>query len=253
MDHGMGRGAFGHHGFGDDDGGNGRDFPSVHGQHTVQSAIVDQIDVTSYLHLDGAADGSFTEQQYLKVTGFDLNGSPVSMPGFGTKFGMYFLIDAAGQTTGGVTSFNSMHIALMVDQGNNDGALSSTELGGVGFANGTCDDHALATGTLSSATLGVDPDGTRHPILVQQITPTEAGDKVFGGSLNAGDLLREVLTTPGGPQIFPLDSGGSIQVVNGTGSGIVALSPQTPLSIRPGLLSENPESHRGDFLAGDFR
>jgi hypothetical protein len=237
---------FRHHGFGDDDNGNN----SAGVGRSESPATVDQIDVTSYLHSDSAADGSFTEQLYLQVKGFELNGSPISVPGFGTKFGMYFLIDATGQTTGGVTSFSSMHIALMVDPRNNDGSLSSTDSGGVGFANGTRGDYALATGKLSSASLGVDPDGTRHPIFFQTITPTEAGEKVFGGSVNEGNLLREVLTTPGGPQIFPLSDGGTIQVVNGSGSGAVTLSPQAPLSIRAAQLDHAP--HRDDLLAGCY-
>lgn len=66
---------FRHHGFGDDDGNN-----SAGVGKSKSPATVDQIDVTSYLHSDSAADGSFTEQLYLQVKGFELNGSPVSMP-----------------------------------------------------------------------------------------------------------------------------------------------------------------------------
>jgi hypothetical protein len=246
MEHDTGHGQPGHHGFGHDDDGNNTAGPG----ETHTSATVDQIDVTSYLNSAGAADGSFTEQLYLQVKEFELNGSPVKVPGFGTQFGMYFVIDPTGQTTAGVTSFSSMHIALMVDRGNDDGALSSTESGGVTFANSTRGDYALATGTLSSASLGVDPDGTRHPTFVQSLTLSKAGEQVFGGSLNTGDLLREVLTTPGGPEIFPFPDGSTIQVVNGSGSGTVTLSPQAPLSIQAARLTQDPPGH--DFLAGCF-
>ena len=81
------------------------------------------------------------------MNGFELNGSPVELPGFGTHYGMYFLIDATGHGTGGATAvFDSMNIALMVDRGNNDGTPSSTEQG-IGFSNGTYGDFALATGS----------------------------------------------------------------------------------------------------------
>jgi hypothetical protein len=69
------------------------------------------------------------------------------------------------------------------------------------------------------------------------MTPTAAGERLFGGSLNAGDLMREMFTTPGGPQIFPQSGGGVIQVVNGTGTGVAALSPRAPLTLHPDFLS----------------
>jgi hypothetical protein len=139
MEHDTGKSNFGHHGFGDDtdDGGDSRGTSDDREHHADQPVTVDQMDITTYLHSDGAADGSFTENLILQVNGFEHNGLPVHLPGFGMNFGMYFLIDATGQTANGVTSFNTMHIALMVDRGNNDGAPSSTEFGGASFANGT--------------------------------------------------------------------------------------------------------------------
>ena len=56
---------------------------------------------------------------------------------------------------GGATAVvDSMHIALMVDPGNDDGAPSSTAEG-VGFANGTDGDFALAMGSLLNAGIAV--------------------------------------------------------------------------------------------------
>jgi hypothetical protein len=81
------------------------------------------------------------------------------------------------------------------------------------------------------------------------VTPTKAGDEVFGNSLNMSDLLREVLTTPGGPQIFPLSDGGTIQVVNGTGSGVAELSPQAPLILRAEPLNDPGPHGSGCFAA----
>jgi hypothetical protein len=250
MDQNTQNGHSGLHGFGY----NSNDSSDIwdHRQHHADNTVtVDQMDIMTYLHSDVAADGSFTENLTLQVKGFELKGSPVNLPGFGTNFGMYFLIDATGQTTNGVTSFSTMHIALMVDRGNNDCTLSSSESGGVSFANGTCGDYALATGTLSSATLQVDPDGTRHPNFVETVTPTRAGKEVFGNSLNVGDLLREVLTTPGGPQTFQLGGGKTVQVINGSGFGVAELSPQTPLSLQAGQLND-PGLHDGGFVAALF-
>ena len=74
------------------------------GHHFDQSVTFDQFDTTTYLHSDNAADGSFDEHFILQVNGFELNGSPVSLPGFGTHYGMYFLIDATGHSGPGATT-----------------------------------------------------------------------------------------------------------------------------------------------------
>jgi hypothetical protein len=224
------------------------------GHEFGKSVTFDQLDTTTYLHSDVAADGTFVEHFILQVNRFELSGSPVDVPGLGTKFGMYFLIDATGhQGAGGAAVFDSMNIALMVDRHNNDGTPSSTEQG-IGFSNGTHGDFALAKGTLYSADLLVDPDGTRHPDFIQTITPTEAGEKVFGASLDPCALLEELLTTPGGPVSSPND-GGRIDVVDGTGatglpaSGVVALDPKAPLTLRAGLLDNGAPGHEGLFWA----
>ncbi len=228
---------------GDDDAGRSSD--GDHGRGAGNLVTFDQIDFTTYLHSNVSVDTSFSEHFILQVNGFEFDGSPVNLPGFGTHFGMYFLIDATGHVpASGAATFDTMNIALMVDRGNNDGVPSSTESGGATFSNGTSGDYALATGTLFSAGISVDPDGTRHPDFIQQITPTEAGERLFGDSLDPGALLEELLTTPGGPTTINVGGGNTIQLVNGQGAGGVAatgiaeLSSHAPLTMRPGELSE---------------
>lgn len=206
----------------------------------------DKFDVTTYLHADNNADGSFLERFILTVNGFELNGAPVNPTGFGTKFGMYFLIDATGQATNGVTTFNTMDIALMVDHGADDGVPSSTQAG-IGFENGTDGDFALLHGTLVSATLDISPDGTRHPNYVETVTPTKEGWKVLGGSVTPGDLLQELLTTPGGPQTILIGNGNAINLVNGWGFGTVGLTPDASLTLRAGRFSHDEGGHEGRY------
>ena len=69
---------------------------------------------------------------------------------------------------GGVETFTSMNVALMVDPPNNDGELSASP-DGIGFANGTGDDIALATGTLAAQlTSGIEFAGNvGHPSFFQ--------------------------------------------------------------------------------------
>jgi hypothetical protein len=120
-----------------------------HGESTVK---FDQLDFTTYPYSDNKPDGSFTEHFILQVTGAELHGTPATVPGLGSDFGMYFLIDATGHNSASGTTFGTMNIALMVDRGNNDGAPSSTADDGVTFANGTSGDIMLAKGRWYPAT-----------------------------------------------------------------------------------------------------
>lgn len=215
----------------------------------------DQLDFTTYLYSDTKTDTSFTEHMILQVNGLELHGTPVTVPGLGSQFGMYFLIDATGHNVAGVTTFDTMHIALMVDPGNNDGAPRSTISDGAIFDNGTSGDIALATGTLVSANIVTDSSGTKHPDFVQNISLTEAGKDILGGSIDSSSLLEELLTTIGGPVTTTVGSD-TIQIVNGAGTkgpatGVAHLSPQqTPMTLRLDDLNEG--SCGGHWAASTF-
>ena len=190
----------------------------THGRDDGGSVQFNQFDLTNYLHAEDQPDGTFAVRHFLQVDGFKLNREHVAVPGFGSDFGMSFLIDASG--TSGATGrvFDKLDIALMVDPHNNDGALSATPTG-VGFANGTGGDYALATGHLVSATMSVDPaTNDRHTEYVERIAPTGAGKDVFGKSLAAGDLLQELLTTASSSVL----AGPGFTAVNG-GAGVAQL------------------------------
>lgn len=231
----------------------GADHRQGHGNHgdgLGQSVTFDQFDTTTFVHTDMAADHSFSARFILRVDGFELNHAPVTLPGFGTHYGMYFLIDAKGVTPDvGPDTFSSMNVALMVDRHNNDGTLSASP-DGIGFANGTADDFALLTGTLKTA--GITFDGNvGHPSFFENVALTEAGEKAFGVELDPHAVLHEFLTTPGGPNNLNLPGGGIDQWIDGTGhsggaaTAVVTLDPQAPLSLRPALLNHDP--HGGPF------
>lgn len=197
----------------------GQDDQPEHGRD--RSVTFDQFDLKNYLHADIKADGSASEQFIFQVTGLELHGAHVGLPGLGSKFGMYFIVDASlVPSSGGPPTFTKLDIRLMADPGNNNGALSATTAG-IGFANGTADDVTLATGSLVSAQLSINAiplPNTRHANFVEQIAPTEEGREVFGNSLAVGDQLRELLTTLGSDpphHIIPLAGGASTVLVNG--------------------------------------
>jgi hypothetical protein len=201
----------------------------------------DQFDTTNFLIGNNKADGSASEQFILQINGVERNGAHVSLPGLGSDFGMYFIIDATLlPANGGPPNFSQLDIKLMVDPGNNDGAVSATTAG-VGFANGTGGDFALATGTLVSAALAINADplpNTRHANFVEQLTPTEAGREAFGDSLTAGDQLRELLTTLGSNpplNVIPLPGGDSTTLVNGA-TGTAQLVSQQSMRLSVGEL-----------------
>jgi hypothetical protein len=212
----------------------------------------DQFDTTNYLHADNKADGSASEHFILQVNAVEQSGEHVSLPGLGSDFGMYFIIDATLlPANGGPPVFSKLDVKLMVDPGNNDGTPSATQAG-VGFANGTAGDYALATGTLVSAALSINAiplPNTRHANFVEQLTPTEAGREVFGNSLMAGDQLRELLTTLGSNpplNVIPLPGGDSTTLVNGA-TGTAQLVSQNALSVRVGELTHD---HGGSWAFG---
>src|ERR1700733_943744 len=202
----------------------------------------DHIDTKNYLYAvqPSGGVGPFPEFFTLRVQQFDQGGAAVSTPGLnGTagaagSYGLYFNITANFERIAGVNTFHSLDIALMADPGNNDGASSSTP-SGLSFANtgatGAADDFVLATGSLLSAQLQLDADGTRHAHFVEtfQSAPGEAG--FFSTPLSQFAMIEEFLTTPSSTfSTAPGPGGSTIQMVNG-GDGAIDLRVPEPASL----------------------
>jgi hypothetical protein len=202
----------------------------------------DHIDTKNYLYAvqPSGGVGPFPEFFTLRVQQFDQGGAAVSTPGLnGTagaagSYGLYFNITANFERIAGVNTFHSLSIALMADPGNNDGASSSTP-SGLSFANtgatGAADDFVLATGSLLSAQLQLDADGTRHAHFVEtfQSAPGEAG--FFSTPLSQFAMIEEFLTTPASTfSTSPGPGDSTIQMVNG-GDGAIDLRVPEPASL----------------------
>jgi hypothetical protein len=189
----------------------------------------DQIDATAFLYADNHADGTFFERFVWQVNGLENGGVHLELPGLGSRFGMYFIADATGHAVAGRPVFDTLNVALMVDPGNNEGAESAI-IYGFGFANGTPGNYALAQGSLVSAALSRDTDGTRHANFVETFTLTEAGEDAFGASLHNGDMLRELLTTATSRlTVIPnQNDSGNTALVNG---GLATIQLATPGTI----------------------
>ncbi len=147
---------------------------------------------------------------------------------------LYLTVDASGTigTNGAANQYTSLNVTLWADPRNDAGSPSATEADGATFSNGMANDIVLATGTLVSASMSIDPTTmTRSAIYVESMTPTLAGTLLLGGSIASGSQLEEQLTTPADAfQAIPQPDGGTIDLVNG-GSAVVTLDPQGTILI----------------------
>jgi hypothetical protein len=80
----------------------------------------DAIETTTYLAGVAQPNGT-TFKQILQITGFRLNGQPVTAPGLNSSYGLYFDIGGTTQVSAGVPTHASLNISLHADPGNNDG------------------------------------------------------------------------------------------------------------------------------------
>ena len=205
------------------------------------SFTADSISTAHYFHAVVPTSGPFAETFIDPVQGFAHGGASVPVPGLnGTSgaagsYGLYFSLLANFEFVAGVPTFHSLDVALKADPGNNNGTLSST-ISGVAFANagatGAADDITLATGSLSSATLALNPTtGTRNAHFLETFHAVASESGFFVTPLSAVDLLEGFLTTPA--SVFttaPGPSGATIQMVNG-GTGVFDIQVPEPTSL----------------------
>ncbi len=117
-------------------------------------APVDTFDTSTFLRAVVQPGGSSTVERFLlPVTGLENNGQPVTPKGFGSLYGLFLTIDA----TLAANSFTSLNVTLWADPKNDARHPGVSETSDPAFANGMANDIVLATGTLVSASLSLDP------------------------------------------------------------------------------------------------
>jgi hypothetical protein len=225
--------------------------------HEPASVAVDQLDLTTYQHSDTTAAGHFHDQWLMQVTGAELSGTPVTVPGLNTAYGLYLSIDLTGHQTFGADGkainggnvFETLDVKLMLDPGHNNGAASSPLDGHVGFANGTADDIELAHGSIVSGHFEAS-NGAGHADFVESISLTRPGMAFLSGSLASATTLEEVLTTPFSLRASHTNPDGSLVSVANGGSAIAGFVPTQPIDL-PGMNSDGsiPALLRAEFLA----
>jgi hypothetical protein len=198
---------------------------------------VDTFDTSTFLHSVIQPNSAFALQWVMPVTGFESNGQSVTPLGFDKEYGLYLTIDASGVlgTNGAPNLYTSLNVTLWADPKNDAGTATSTVQDGAKFSGNTANDIALATGTLVSASMSIDPATmTRSATYVEDMTPTLDGTLLLHGSIHQGSHLTERFTTPSDTfKAIPQTdgSGTTVDLVNG-GMATVTLSsadgdPQT--------------------------
>ncbi|HTI84496.1 MAG TPA: hypothetical protein VL614_28930 [Acetobacteraceae bacterium] len=141
-------------------------------------------------------DGTHIADRIEVVTGFSLNGHPVTPAGFGTNYGLYFeFVDH--NTSDFPPKFLSVDVTLKADPGNLDGPVVS-DTSQTGFTNtgptGQADDIVLAHGSMVNGMLFLD-DSTVPPTLNGIGEETFVPDiaKFFKGG---SDLIKDVASNP---------------------------------------------------------
>jgi hypothetical protein len=211
-------------------------------------APVDTLDTSTFLRGVVQPGGAETvERILLPVTGLENNGQPVTPKGFGSLYGLFLTIDA----TATATSFTSMNVTLWADPKNDAGTPGVSVNSDPAFSNGMAHDIVLATGTMVSASLSLDPaTSIRHADFVESMTPTLAGRVLLHGSIQPGSLLEEKLTTP--PPAFqslPQSNGTTVNLVT-DGAAQVMLDPQETILVPNISLANLDLDHGPTFLHG---
>jgi hypothetical protein len=185
-------------------------------------APVDTLDTTTYLHSVVYPNNSFALEWLMPVTGHQDNGQSIIPPGFDKDYGLYLTVDASGilgQTTPTpiAAQFTSLNVTLWADPKNDAGTASSTVQNGASFSGPTSNDIVLATGTMVSGQMSVDPTtGVRTATDVETLIPTLQGTTLLDGSIKPGEQITENFTTqPGEFQALPQSDGTSVDLVNG--------------------------------------
>ena len=201
----------------------------------------DALSLTNYIRSTNTNNFTTLKQtavaeQLQTIDGFTLGGVPVAAPGLNSSYGLYFRlatitlfpINGSGAVVGpGV--YTLLNVQLVGDVGHDDGSVVDNAAG-IGFSNapGTSNDVVLATGSLLSASLSVNPNGSRNAHYSATFQPVAAESGFFAGTSSGLNLDILLTTAPSAFQVIPVDSLTVLNVVGADGNsrGTAQLVPE---------------------------
>lgn len=158
----------------------------------------DTIVASDYVYAVQAASNNvpYASSFVFAITGFTLGGAPVSVPGLGTNYGLYFRIEETDQLINGLGTTIDGTVSLFADLTNNDGAPSVTLANHLAFANpaGVADDILLGSGPILSSAFRVPVGGPVSKSWLTGFDPA-AGSSAFFLSPLGNHVELELLNT----------------------------------------------------------
>ena len=186
-----------------------------------------------YVHQAGTNNVPYTGTMVSAVTGFTLGGAPVSVPGLGSSYGLYFLENENAVLLNGVATTLGGTIQLIADPTHNDGSLSTTLANQIAFSNppGTADDIILASGPILSGTFRAPLGGPVSKFLVSEFDVAAGASGFFLSPVGNHVQLELLNTNTATSRQFLLQPDGSgITLVNGA-IGSIDIAVPEPASL----------------------
>jgi hypothetical protein len=152
--------------------------------------------------------------------------------GFDKEYGLFLTIDGTALGTmppsvAPASAFASLNFTLWADPLNNDGTPSVSPASDPAVSNGMTNDIVLATGTMVSASMSLDPTTMlRTADFVDRMTPTLEGTVLLHGSIKTGDLMEVKTNTPQDTFGSQLQADGSLINTVTDGTATITLDPQ---------------------------
>jgi hypothetical protein len=182
-----------------------------------------------YAHQAATNNVPYPASFVFAVTGFTLQGAPVTTLGLGSSYGLYLRIDETDVLINGLGTTVSGTVRLIADLTNDDGTLSTTVANQIAFSNpaGTADDITLASRSILSSLFKIPAGGPVSKFWLTEFIPA-AGTSAFFVSPQSNHLELEILNTntPASRQFLLQSDFSGITLVNGAVGTIDVTVPE---------------------------
>lgn len=191
----------------------------------------DSMSLTNYIRATATNNLTTLKQtavadQIQTIDDFTLGGASVTAPGLNSTYGLYFRLATitlfpinGGGTMVGPGVYTLLDVQLVGDGGHDDGSVVNNAAG-IGFSDaaGVSNDVVLATGSLLSASLSINANGSRNAHYSTTFQPVAAETGFFPGTSSGLNLEIFLNTAASSFQVVPVDSLTVLNVVGADGN-----------------------------------